>query len=332
MKYNILNVVYGQQYSQLFLENHLKSLLDESNLPALAKKHDIHYYIFSDKPTFQLMGPHPNINKLTNLVHVEGIPFVKEPTYATRYDCLGQALREGIDSSLRRDAVLTTFAADHVVAKGFFDRLLDPINNGYGAVFSVPMRAAAEAVQRTISEATGALSANELFNLGYNNLHPLWNASHYEAAQFSKIPYTMLWNSGSGLMARSFSISPMAFKVNEKMLKVNMADYDLPGMCENPYWAVNWDEVPMMGAEPLLCFYPPFANMKALPEYIGGHWGKHLNVKQMKYVETPFYFPNMEVAKIPDLQKHSSDEAIKWIQREYFAATGNDPNLPAPQA
>lgn len=314
--YIICNLAYGPDYVRLFTENHLKSVLDETNLPELKKSGvEVDYYIFSDRPSLESMGPNENVNKLSTLVNVTGVPFVEPTDYKKRYDLLGKMLRKGVQKALEKDAYLTVFAADGVVAKGFFPKMLKHIE-GHGAVFHCPMRAAVEVCQETLSKAPAALTPEELFHAGYNNLHPLWNASHYEAAQFSKIPYTMLWNSGTGLLARSFSVSPMIFKPTEKMRNVNMADYDLPSLCENPKWLENWEDCPIVGMEPLGCFYPPFTNHKANPQWIRDEFGKHLHKSQFDFVKHKFYYPNKETANISPETDYKSDFEIDIIRME----------------
>ncbi len=310
--YYIANLAYNEPYVSLFLNNHLKSILDESNLPSLAKEHSITYLLFGDNNSLQQIGPNPLLEKLSKTVTVEGQRLVGVPDYGKRYDLLGDMLRIGIKKAIEKDAYLTVFAADGVVGKGFFGGLFNKIKD-HDAVFTVPMRAAVEACQDTLNKSPGALSKEDLFNLAYNNLHPLWNASHYDAAQFSKMPYTMLWNSYRGLLARSFSVSPMLFKPTKDMLNVGMADYDLPGMFKNPLWLENWEDAPMAGFEPTMCFYPPFHNHKADPKWIGSEFGKHLRPEQLEFVKKTFYYPNKEVANISEDMMAKSDHAISSI-------------------
>ena len=45
-RYLITNVVYGDLYSKIFLDQHLKSVLDPSNLPSVNEDYEIDYLIF----------------------------------------------------------------------------------------------------------------------------------------------------------------------------------------------------------------------------------------------------------------------------------------------
>ena len=62
----ITNVAFGPLYTDLFLTQCLKSLLDETNIPSCAEQ--IHFTIFSDNYSAKVIQHHPNFVRLRALL------------------------------------------------------------------------------------------------------------------------------------------------------------------------------------------------------------------------------------------------------------------------
>lgn len=316
----ISNVAYGNVYSDIFLACHLKSLLDESNIPAV--KDRVEYLLFSDNETMPKIEAHPNWQKLKSLIPVQvailefpqNVPFDK---FGARYTVLITMFNESVKKALASNMYLSAIVADHVMAQDFLPKVLSKMDAGHGAVFVQPPRAAAEPTMPVLATNPRALAAHDLWNLCYRNMHPLWVACHWNAAQFSALPFSLLWNNNDGgLLVRSFSITPMIFVPNEKMLSCGgVIDREMPALCENPFWATDWVDCPVIGVEPLFCYYPPFTNKKASTDDVRD-WSVCLAKCQMEFVTKRLYFPSEERARIPEDMVEHSDHVIKTILTE----------------
>jgi len=310
-RYVISNLVYGQLYPQLFLENHLKSLLDPTNLPALTKDFDIEYVLFTDEVTLHnTIKNHPRFIQLGQLVEVHVVQLNWPPDsdqFASRYNLLAQMLQSVISGVLtdpkKRGAWVSTWTADMVFAKFSVGKMLRRMKSGHDAVFMVPIRGAADSVNPMLAQLPGAPTDNELFELAFRNLHHLWVASHWDAALFSKFPYSILWNSGTGLLAHNFGITPIVFKPNQKMLDVQAGiDSDLPAYCENPYWAEDWTDAACAGIEPLSNgHYPPFLVHRAEQDWVVGWAKKGTTPTQARWLSHPLYYPSKHRFNQPQL-------------------------------
>lgn len=315
----ITNVVYGPIYSDIFLNQHLKSLLDETNVPAHRDR--IEYVIFTDAETKVRIEAHPNFKRLANYIPVKigefafPVAFGANAQFDHRYTILIETFRISVEEALRRDTYLSAIVADLVFAKGYFDRIFLRLDAGFDSVFVLPLRSAAESIIPELARIDGACEPLTLCKLGYENLHPLWVACHWDAPQFTKLPFTLLWNTGTGLLARSFSITPIAFSPTLEMLEARaVIDIEIPGMCKNPFWATDWIDAPVIGVEPLFCYYPTFANRPA-NSYSVLEWSRNtLDPSQFPFLRKELYYPSKEVV-IPSQHfvSRESNEVVNQI-------------------
>jgi hypothetical protein len=74
------------------------------------------------------------------------------------------------------------------------------------------------------------------------------------------MPYSMLWNSGTGLVAHNFGITPIVFRPLKELTGVKgVIDADVPSFFKNPHWCTDWTDAAVAGVEPLSnAHYPPF--------------------------------------------------------------------------
>lgn len=312
----ITNVAYGPIYADIFLNQHIKSLLDPTNIPAV--RHRVEYIVFTDHETLPQIEAHDNWKKLKELIPVEvgiiGWPEQPVNRFDIRYNILMGCFQESLKRALSKDMLLSAIVADLVAAREYLPNSLKRIDSGYDSVFMQPPRCAADVVTTELNKYPRAMWAEDLWSLCYQAMHPLWVACHWEASQFTKLPFSLLWNSGKGLLVRSFSITPAIFTPYESMLTAGgVIDRLIPSLCKNPYWAEDWTEVPLVGVEPLFCYYPPFANHKATVEWTKG-WAKQtLDHTQFQHVKKKLYYPSKEVACVPEDMEKRSDDIITEI-------------------
>jgi hypothetical protein len=318
-KYLMANLCYGPLYVPLFLENQLKSLKDPTNLPALSEKYDLEYMIITDQQSQETLTRHPNFMALSQLAEITLIKMDWPPDadqFGSRYSILVQLFHEALNRALSKGQWLSVWVADLVFAKNALPRMLSHLERGHDGVMMVPIRSAADSVNQHLQKMTGAPSDLELFELAYQNLHHLWVASDWHAGMFSKFPYSMLWNSRSGLLAHNFGITPIVFKPTEAMRAVRgVIDADVPSFCKNPYWCTDWTDAPVAGVEPLSNgHYPPFRNHSATPEFVA-EWSRHgTQPVQSEYLTHPLYYPSKKIFNNEALASEAASEIEKIRQ------------------
>lgn len=293
-------LVYGvntSPYPNLWLENQLKSLCDRTNLPALREKYDLEFVLFTDEPTINAISRHPNFMQFSQLLPINIVRMswpADADQFASRYGLLVQTFHQVLPHAIQKGAWLGFWVADLVFAQHALPRMVKRLEDGHDAVFNVPIRSAADSVNPYLAKLPGAPSDLELFEMAYHNLHHLWVASHWDSPMFSKFPYSMLWNSGTGLCAHNFGITPILFKPCEEMKNVQgVIDGDVPAFFKNPYWAKDWVDAPVAGVEPLSNgHYPPFLQHKADHKWVA-EWAKRGTIPvQANNLDKPLFYPS----------------------------------------
>lgn len=317
MKLLITNIVYGPVYSQIFLNHHLKSILDRTNIPSILNDNEIEYILYTDRLTEDLIKNHPIWESLSEKVKTRIKLFdANFLNFEDRYNYLRIMLIDSMKIALEKKAILMPWVADLFFAKDFFIKIIKRFKEGYDSVLVTGMRASAEAMIPRLNQFDESVDALKLFELGYQCLHPLWVACHWNSPQFSRIPYVLLWNSYPGIMVRPFSVTPIAFKPNVKMLNCNMIDSDVPSFTKKPFWATDWTDAPVLGIEPIECFYPPFFNHRANSKVISD-FAEGLHPSQIEYLEKKMYFPCKSKVKLTKKQMNESDNSVSEIFQYY---------------
>lgn len=320
MKLLITNLVYGEMYADIFLNHHLNSFLDESNIPSLSER--IEYAIFTDRETQPYLESHPKFKELASYVpvHLKLFDWPERSDldkFAERYALLVAIFKLSVQMALEKGMWLSPIVADLVCAKSYIPKVLCCMDKGFDSVFVMPMRSALEAMHHPLSAIEGALPAQDLFELAYANLHPLWVASHWNAPQFTKLPYSLVWNTGNSLVVRSFSVTPIVFIPTIEMLSVkSVIDVEIPSMCKKPFWATDWIDCPILGVEPLQCYYPPFKNGPANVEEIKAWAERHLHPSQWGFLSQTLYYPRMLPGVSTSAALVNSDLVVAKILRE----------------
>ena len=210
-KYAASNLVYGQMYADFFVNNHLKSLLDPTNIASIkADGVDMYYLLFTDDETFNSMQRHPQFIAFSRAVKLDVVKVNWPPDverFGLRYTILTEMFHKTLVKALELGTdYMSVWVADLVFAKHCLPRLVSRMDEGHDAVFNVPIRGAADAINPHLNKMDGAPTDMQLFELAYQSLHHLWTHSHWNNPLFTRMPYSMLWNSGTGLVAHNFGI------------------------------------------------------------------------------------------------------------------------------
>lgn len=325
-RYLITVPIWGQLYLRIFLEQQLRSVLDETNLsnPLIQEKYDIEFRIYTDAETKDALMAHPNFARLKSVARVNVVEFewtgkTQQVKHDSRYSKLMQVFHDSVNYATEPGLIpydyVTAWVGDLVVARDFFPKILKKMDDGHDAVFVLPMRTAFEALSPVLNQTNRALDAIALFNAGYRMLHPLWQACNYHAPLFTTLPFAFLWTTRTGIMARSFSITPIVFKPNRDMLDTRgMIDGDIPQFFSNPYWCEDWIDAPVIGLEPLFCYYNTmWSNGPVKPSHIKRWAHAALHPTQLPFLKKRLYYPSKAIAKVGFIKRLRSDRAVRGL-------------------
>jgi len=255
------NIVYGQPYTDIFLNFHLKSLLENFNYEDFGKPA---YLIFTEQRNLSTIQSHDNFIKLKckftiELIVLEGIVL----DYETRYNIQNIQVEHSAKFALDNNLLLHIATADIYYGVDFFKNALKHIRNGHDCVVSTPIRAAYESASSHLSG--NQLSVDDLFDVGFYNMHPLWTSANWDNPLFAKHYYNLLWTDEKSICLRAFSQSPILFWPMEWMLNSNMGCIDITFLphFKNCYYIPDWSEMPSIELGQLSNFYPPFWHKKS---------------------------------------------------------------------
>lgn len=317
MKLLITNVVYGEKYADLFLNQNLRSLLQQSNVPA--HKERIEMTIYTDELTEPLIETHENFKKMKELVPVNIVKFLwNDPNdhYGQRYPVLINFFREAVATALEKNMWLSFLVADLVIGSGFIKNALARLDQGYDGFLTMPMRSGAETMTKELDRYPWSLQPLELFQIAYKHMCPLFLMAHWRNPTFTHYPFSLIWNmNGSGLLIRSYSITPIALKPNKKMLNSKKTvDEEIPSMLDNPYVVTDWTEAPIVCLEFLKNFYPAHQQIPSSIPWVRV-WSRRLHPSQIGHLKHKLYYPNKEMIKIDQAQEEESDLVVEGLMK-----------------
>ena len=254
----ISNLVYGEPYTTIFLTLHLKSLLDNCN-PAPFSRESL-YIIYTDGGNIEAIRGHENFKRLGEYFKVVFAQIATELNYDGRYSNQTIQFRHSMKVAIEQSALFSHAAADIYYGHDFWGKTISSLEDrGVQAVFGHPIRTAYEAVNPIICNRT--LSNDQLFEVGFRCLHPLWAFSIWESPMFSKIPYAMLWAGEDQLIVRSFSITCLLLRPSDVFLNAGgCSDMTVFPNCHSYHVHSDWHETPLIETGMLRSFYPPFGS------------------------------------------------------------------------
>jgi len=292
MKICFSNLVYGDRYTKVFLDYHLRSLVHDSNLSAFTP--GCEYHIFTDGKNIEEIKANRSFQKLAEKMPVKFMVFVVQgDAYSQRYSLQSFQTKHSAKFSLENDFMLSMTSADTVYGEAFWVKALHVLknNNNIDAILTHPMRSGYEGMCKILDASDGVLDADTLFEHCFMNQHPLWMHQNWDTPFFSKMPYHLLWSDHGCIVVRPFSVSPIVFKPVWDIVNVggNADIYILPFM-KNPYYVQDWSEFPCAEIGFLSSWYPSYSPYPASTLRIA-QWAKKVilpqNITNLRY---PTYF------------------------------------------
>jgi len=253
------NLVYGQPYTNIFLNFHLKSLFENIDGDSFSNSY---YLIFTDEASLPILEAHENYQQLKDKFTVRVIKLESPLTYNARYYIQSLQANETTKFALEHNLTLHITTADTYYGKDFIKSALNYLSNGYDSIIHQPMRVTYETAAPHLLN--HALSVDELFEVGFSNLHPMLTSANWENPYFSQAPFQMIWSDEKSMCLRGFSLAPTFLIPKDWMLAAaGCIDLAFLPYLKNPYFSNDWSELPMVELGPILTFYPPFSNKRS---------------------------------------------------------------------
>lgn len=120
MKVCLSNLVYGEKYTDVFLNYHLRSLVDDSNLSAFPK--GCEYLVFTNGQNIELIKQNSCVKKLNEVMPVKMMVFNSAgDKYSQRYSLQSFQTKVSAKYALENDMMLSMIAADIVYGRNFWN-------------------------------------------------------------------------------------------------------------------------------------------------------------------------------------------------------------------
>jgi tetratricopeptide (TPR) repeat protein len=178
MRFHLLTVVWGAEFTDRFARITLRSLLAPGNLPDLAAAHATVYDIHTTATDAERLRAHPIFRQVSQLVEIRLhlFPITQiDPKNPSSHWILWH---RGAAQLHAEDDVLITVAADHLFSRGTLLHWADLFLRGNVAMFGSGVQVVAETLEEEIDRAFPPaqpvdLSVEALHDLLFRHLHPV---------------------------------------------------------------------------------------------------------------------------------------------------------------
>lgn len=219
--------VWGDWFIGALLDLNLPTLLAPENLPALARRCEITYVIFTRAADFERLDLAPEIAALREFIEVE-IRLLADAELAdpiaTHHRCWKRITEEAIDEN----SFVLLLPPDVAWSENALESVARRLDRGERAVFMTYLRAESETfisamkARRDPSRIDLALPPTELVEMCVRSLHPLMAAYLRQSDYFPYHMEMMLWAvPQEGFLARIFAREMFLYNPGE--LKLNQA-------------------------------------------------------------------------------------------------------------
>lgn len=206
--------VWGREYTRVFLEVTLPTLLAPGNIPSVPNLAECVYRIYTTPEDEEVIRGSAAYAKLSALVRVDfvHIPQLDENKYVASSDCY----REGLMAAARAGAAVFTAVPDVVFADGGIASVARLLRAGKRAVFVMGLRAVKdslvpELMSRWERQQAIVIQPRELASLLTRHLHPIGACHLYDADTPGFHPSVLCWRvGGEGFVLHSFHLHPIA--------------------------------------------------------------------------------------------------------------------------
>jgi hypothetical protein len=313
--------VWGDKYTDLFLDYCIPSLCAPNNLPVgrcklLVVTRESDRDKIANHPHWKLAGKYAEQG-----IEVLGIEAGDWTQH--RYEIISVAHRRAYEIGFADNNAVGIVCPDNLYADGYIRQLLVHLDAGKRLVIQFGLRAAYESLAPQVRAASGVinLSPRLMVKAGLHHIHPLSWACLYDNPYFTRLPYLMHWNvEGQGFLTRSFVATPaMAVPTRETAGFSATVDFDL----ERHMGPISDDEIVFVDDSDDLCtcelnflenFWPPYGPNKADPSIIARWAQDQFTPLNWKYLQRPIRWHWQDIDKPRwDRAQARSDAAVAAI-------------------
>lgn len=225
MKFYIVTVVWGLDYTDLYLKVVLPTQLSAGNLPALSQGSQVTYAIYTTSRDAESIKSSRIYPLLSELVDIEIILIDDIDLNHNKYAACNDFHKRAIIEANKENATLVFLPPDAIWSDGSFARMAEITATGKRVMLTgTDLRVSRETfveefLQKFPPQGNEiiSVSSRELVKLSLEHLHPFAQASCWESSTSNRWPSQINWRVNSrGLVARCFHIHPLMINPSRK--------------------------------------------------------------------------------------------------------------------
>lgn len=266
MGFHLVTVVWGSDFTDIFLNLVLPSLLSPGNLPVFQEMKQSVYKIYTTAKDAEVIAKSKKYKLLTEIINTK-IKVFRFPRYPVgRYQYLTFCQKHALIEAYKQDCAFVYLTPDNIYANGSFTNLLKIVATGKRVVMEPSFTVTAEkfipvAKKKLFSiEENGRVSidSRRLIKIAISYLHPIEKALFWKSTDFSGWPALLYWSvKEDGLLKRAFHLHPLMIRPKKKWILPSgtvdgskYLDLACPNL-EEFYIVEDSDEIMSVGIKPL---------------------------------------------------------------------------------
>lgn len=225
IQFDIINVIWGRNYTDTFLKTTLPLQLCPGNLGCLPSG-SARYRIFTPRADWEYMQSHPNMKKLQEMIPVDFVeitpPNKDSGPYSKMTECHNQALVDAREN----EAALIFIAPDILLSNQTFRTILKGVKEGKRAIMVMPISLQKETMSPLLESlledkqiAYNGLDSRSLVKLSLPHLHPLSESFFCDTKLINDRCSQIFWHLDSeNLLTRAFCLPTILLRPELQIL------------------------------------------------------------------------------------------------------------------
>ncbi|NNN20351.1 MAG: hypothetical protein HKL84_10970 [Acidimicrobiaceae bacterium] len=327
---HFVNVVWGEEFTRLFLDAALPNSMSPGNLGAFVDDEDCIYRLYTTPTDASVVRNADGFKLLTRLVSTEVIEFTGLDE-GDRYEQLIRCHRDALLRAHADDAAVIFLAPDALLSDGSLGRLRELIADDIPVVAIPGPRVTIETFLsdflRDYMDAesqSASIASRELVGLAHEHLHDSAKSLFWDAEKFAVWPANIYWR-----MPESGEFLIRAFHMHPLMIRRIPDDFVIDGVidgafiasvCPDPddiYVVTDSDEialVEMTSSDGITVIEP----LGPASEIAVAEWAVHAtNTHHRSFVNRPIYFHSSELSPEWDRVAEESHSVISRVHSAY---------------
>jgi len=215
MRFHFITVVWGANYTDLFLTIAIPTQLSPGNFPSFPYRNESKYLIYTTTEDAALVQNSPSYGALSKLIATEIVPMY-DIDGRNKYGIVAECYNRAMLTAQEDDCAVVSLLPDMILADGALSNLAKIAATGKRAVMIAGLSAVKETCVPALLKEFGtedgqavSISSRQLVSLSLDHLSPAIDSLFWDSQTFNSSPSQLYWNvPGEGLLSRWFYLTP----------------------------------------------------------------------------------------------------------------------------